>query len=185
MPIPSLSELFFCYPAMDWFYLQPPSRIHGRAHIARVMVWTVMLAQGTPWLEQAVWAAICHDLRRENDGQDLQHGPRAADWVQDNLCAYHSFNAAEVETVANACRWHVAPDRESPWNHPVLWLLKDADGLDRVRLGDLNPSFLRSERARGLVAGAQQLFDLTCHDAAPQQVWEKALTIYPTLGGYN
>jgi len=40
-------------------------------------------------------------------------------------------------------------------------LLKDADGLDRVRLGDLNPNMLRHDQARSMVGFAQRLFDET------------------------
>jgi hypothetical protein len=39
----------------------------------------------------------------------------------------------------------------------VLWLLKDADGLDRVRIQDLDPGQLRYEESITLVARAGQL----------------------------
>lgn len=44
---------------------------------------------------------------------------------------------------------------------PLIALLKDADGLDRVRLGDLDPSRLRHPEARTMVTFAQKLFDRT------------------------
>ncbi len=34
---------------------------------------------------------------------------------------------------------------------PELKVFKDADGLDRVRVGLLDPSYLRTEEARGMV----------------------------------
>jgi len=37
-------------------------------------------------------------------------------------------------------------------------LLKDADGQDRVRLGDLNPRYLRNPEAREMIAFAEALF---------------------------
>ena len=40
-------------------------------------------------------------------------------------------------------------------------LLKDADGLDRVRLGDLDPRYLRHPESKGMVDFAQTLFDAT------------------------
>ena len=40
-------------------------------------------------------------------------------------------------------------------------LLKDADGLDRVRLGDLRPEWLRHDEARTMVDFAQRLHDQT------------------------
>jgi len=39
--------------------------------------------------------------------------------------------------------------------------LKDADGLDRVRLGDLDPSYLRLPQSREMAAFARELFDTT------------------------
>jgi hypothetical protein len=44
---------------------------------------------------------------------------------------------------------------------PELMCLKDADGLDRVRINDLNPDFLRSARARSLVGAAWKLLYAT------------------------
>ena len=40
-------------------------------------------------------------------------------------------------------------------------LVKDADGLDRVRLGDLDPRYLRHPEARVMVPFAQELFETT------------------------
>jgi hypothetical protein len=44
---------------------------------------------------------------------------------------------------------------------PALFTLKDADGLDRVRLGDLDPRYLRNPEALGMVGFAERLFDRT------------------------
>jgi hypothetical protein len=44
---------------------------------------------------------------------------------------------------------------------PVLLMLKDATGLDRVRTGDLERSYLRSEPAKGMVEFAQALYSQT------------------------
>ena len=37
-------------------------------------------------------------------------------------------------------------------------IFKDADALDRVRLGDLNPAMLRTQSARGMVDFAEGLY---------------------------
>lgn len=42
-----------------------------------------------------------------------------------------------------------------------MCLLKDADGLDRVRLGDLDPSYLRFPEARDMVGFAEDLYCAT------------------------
>jgi hypothetical protein len=44
---------------------------------------------------------------------------------------------------------------------PLTSLLKDADGLDRVRLGDLDPRRLRNPQARDMIAFAEALFEET------------------------
>ncbi len=55
---------------------------------------------------------------------------------------------------------HFEPDRADP-DWPLIALLKDADGLDRVRLGDLDPSYLRLPESLTMVDFAQRLFDDT------------------------
>jgi hypothetical protein len=56
----------------------------------------------------------------------------------------------------------------------VLWYLKDADGLDRARLGDLDPGYLRHPEARELVKGAKRLFRATADMDDPARIWEVA-----------
>jgi len=58
---------------------------------------------------------------------------------------------------------HSAPKEVSRANQhwPLIALLKDADGLDRVRLGDLDPRYLRNAEAKAMVPFAQTLFDAT------------------------
>jgi hypothetical protein len=59
---------------------------------------------------------------------------------------------------------HHCKPSELERNHPhyrLTSLLKDADGLDHVRLGDLNPAYLRNPQALDMVGFAQILFDET------------------------
>jgi len=51
------------------------------------MVWASVLTHGTEWFEPVLWAAACHDLRREDDGADPDHGFRAGAWVRSPLSA--------------------------------------------------------------------------------------------------
>ena len=44
---------------------------------------------------------------------------------------------------------------------PLVALLKDADGLDRVRLGDLDIRYLRHPQSVAMVPFAQRLFEET------------------------
>jgi hypothetical protein len=43
----------------------------------------------------------------------------------------------------------------------LICLLKDADGLDRVRLGDLDTSYLRHPEAREMADFAERLYRTT------------------------
>lgn len=161
-------------PRPRWFWMQPPSDLHGRGHTARVMVWAAVLTRGTEWFEPVVWAAACHDLRREDDGADPEHGFRAGAWVRSRLPGMLHEPPADLELIARACDWHVCPDRRSEWDHPTLWLLKDADGLDRVRLGDLDQRFLRHDEARERVGDAERLFNATARTEGPKEIWRAA-----------
>jgi hypothetical protein len=169
-------------PRPRWFCLQPPSGLHGRGHTARVMVWAAVLTRGTEWFEPVVWAAACHDLRREDDGADPEHGFRAGAWVRTRLQAMLREPPADLELIARACDWHVCPDRRSEWDHPTLWLLKDADGLDRVRLGDLDERFLRHDEARRRVDDAQRLFRATAQTQGPKEIWQAAQRLCLPVG---
>src|SRR5262249_34857390 len=83
------------------------------------------------------------------DGIDFPHGRRAAAWVHQQL--RHAIPATSLETVVYLCTWHVPPDHSAPGMTPELAAFKDADGLDRVRLGDLDPRFLRWDRSKQLL----------------------------------
>jgi hypothetical protein len=161
-------------PHRSWFAMQPPSDLHGLGHTARVMTWACVLTRGTRLFEPVVWAAACHDLRRLDDGLDPRHGFRAGAWVRRKLPAFLKQPPAELELIAGACDWHVCPDAEAEWDHPVLWLFKDADGLDRARLYDLDPSFLRHEDTLQWVERAKELYEATADLDDPPRIWRTA-----------
>jgi hypothetical protein len=163
-------------PQRPWFWIQPPSDLHGLGHTARVMTWACVLTQGTEYFEPVVWAAACHDLRRHDDGGDPEHGFRAGRWVRGTLPGLLHRPPAALEWIASACDWHVCPDSHSKWDHPVLWLLKDADGLDRVRLYDLDRRYLRRPDALALVSQAQRLFRATAENDDAAAIWRVALS---------
>jgi hypothetical protein len=138
------------------------------------MVWAAVLTRGTEWFEPVVWGAACHDLRREDDGADPEHGFRAGRWVRRHRPRKLRQPLDTLELIAQACDWHVCPDRKSGWDHPVLWLLKDADGLDRVRLYDLDPSYLRHAATRQWIKTAERLYRKTSHAKDPGHIWQVA-----------
>ena len=75
--------------------------------------------------------AYLHDYCREDDGDDLQHGPRAAefiDTVRDTLL--RDVSDDDIHLLKEACRLHTVVDRTG---NPTIDACFDADRLD---LGD-------------------------------------------------
>lgn len=163
--LPSQSLLEEYRPCKEWF-LRPNEigNIHGINHEARVLIWQEILARllvkdGARLDRFALrWAAVTHDIRRMDDGTDPLHGQRAGNWVTQNM--RQSISEPCLETVAYLNTWHVPPDEAAPQMTPELAVFKDADGLDRVRLGDLNPIFLRWGYSKHMLYHlSQALFD--------------------------
>jgi hypothetical protein len=165
IPLP-LEEML---PPRDLFTHQ--SRIHGQKHVARVMIHAFLLLEriGRPEEKPALWAAAyLHDLARTHDGRCHEHGANALG----KLAAYPELQAlfarggldpAWMPAIETAVTRHSRP-AELAESHPhrrLTALLKDADGLDRVRINDLNPAYLRFPESRELADFAQRLHDET------------------------
>lgn len=146
------------------------SWVHGPGHIHRVLLlagligWQEGLEEAD--LRQLFWAASYHDVGRTFDGFDIYHGARSALRLE-ALTGCQGETLVELKAAVTA---HSRPDRDmesvvasfqpKDYDHALelTRLLKDADNLDRVRLGDLNPKFLRHQSARDLTGFAQRLF---------------------------
>lgn len=149
------------------------SRLHGQSHVARVMVHALRLIEATGWEHEAarLWAAVyLHDLERTHDGVCHRHGADAVRrWQEQMPLRLHIVSGgvqeSDYDAIALAVERHCQPNSEEPPHSDPTWplvaLLKDADGLDRVRLGDLDPSFLRLPESRAMVEFAQTLYDET------------------------
>ena len=116
-------------------------------------------------LEAVRWAAALHDVGRQSDGYEVGHGERSALWLELNTALLPSALSAErLAKVAYCCRWHVPRDHVAPEMTAELRCLKDADGLDRVRIHDLDPEQLRTAEARVLVESAWAVYRETSLD---------------------
>ncbi len=144
-------------------------------------------ATGQHALGPQLWASVfLHDLARTHDGTCHRHGADAAQRlrVEPDLqlrLTEAGLTEADYPAIEAAVTAHCAPKEvsrtHSHW--PLIALLKDADGLDRVRLGDLDPRYLRHPEARAMVPFAQELFDTTdgvvaIGPAHFEQIWEAA-----------
>jgi hypothetical protein len=158
---------------LEW--LGPPpelfthaSTLHGQSHVARVMVHAFRLIEATGWLDEAarLWAAVyLHDIARTHDGVCYRHGGDAMKKFESRPDLREFFASGGVldedyEAIHTAVVHHCLP-QELNRAHPhwrLTSLLKDADGLDRVRLYDLDPRYLRNAEAKTMVPFATALF---------------------------
>lgn len=147
------------------------SEVHGRGHIHRTLLYAALIA----WKEgleeadvkQLFRAAAYHDVGRSSDGYDLYHGARSALRIGE-LTGVEGEDLLELQAAVTA---HARPDSDmeailrsyGPADYPrtlsLTRLLKDADNLDRVRLGDLKTKFLRHEGAKAVEPFAWRLLE--------------------------
>lgn len=158
--------------------------IHGVGHTSRVLVHALDLADAldlVTWERDALaYAALWHDIGRTNDDVDYYHGAKSAGKAvalglhckvaprvyETALYAitHHCGSEVHGERAASRVVYRLSSVRESPCERVdeesalrVFRLLKDADGLDRVRLGDLDVSHLRYAVSRTRVERAHEL----------------------------
>lgn len=138
-----------------WF--DHPSRIHGRGHTLRVMtlggiLYDRLLRDGgrvRPTLyRDLMTAALIHDLGRRNDGVCHEHGRWSGEGkrhIAEEEFLGQRLPEEDWSRIAAAVDAHARPDPIPPWPRGSLTaLLKDADGLDRVRLSeDPDPAYFR------------------------------------------
>ncbi len=147
-----------------------PSRLHGQAHVARVLVHGFRLIAATGYVEETakLWAAVyLHDIARQHDGHCTRHGADA--WARlaslphvEALLARGGVQAGDYAAIETAVTIHCRGELSQDHPHWRLTsLLKDADGLDRVRLGDLDPRYLRNPEAKQMVTFAEELYSQT------------------------
>lgn len=155
-------------------HFEHQSLLHGIKHTYRVMCHVLHLGRALN-LEREARLAFCaafiHDMSRMHDGFCTMHGLRAS---EDKLPVFKEFflsqglNQYEIEEIKTAVRNH-SEGFELPKDHP-FWLttslLKDADALDRIRLGEdnLDPSYLRFANTSGFITFAHELFFKSDHE---------------------
>ncbi len=152
-----------------WWFERPDS-IHGISHARRVMIHAHAIAGAVP-LEPVEFAAVVtavawHDIGRTHDGWDREHGAKSVarakmlglDRGVAEEVLERTFFAMELHSTDDAigaARGATLPRSESLLR--VLWVLKDADGLDRVRIDNLDPAQLRFAVSRERVDTAWAL----------------------------
>lgn len=156
-------------------YFHRPRGIHGLGHTRRVLLLTLILAhmEALDPEERALLcqAALFHDIGRRDDNFDPEHGRESFK----KLIRYHlvDLSGESLETlrfiienhcVSDAQAKEVLPAYNLKWPDKVLALykvFKDADGLDRIRISDLDVKQLRTASSRRLLLVARQLLNYT------------------------
>ena len=155
------------------------SHIHGIGHIERTMLLGAMIAQaqGLCAHETQMLLLCCsyHDVGRHNDRLDDEHGAASASLIEKRRLRgkFAAFGCDDFTVMRSAIASHSLPDRrmaETAARYGVAdaqrdrffriaRALKDADNLDRVRLGDLDVSHLRHPESIVMASDAQWIFD--------------------------
>jgi len=144
--------------------------IHGVGHTGRVRTHALELADTLgfdAWEREALeYAAIWHDIGRTEDGADYYHGAKSAGkvvglglhtkvdpFVLESALFAVTHHCGDEDHALHQARWFSDPDATLR----VFHALKDADVLDRVRLGDLDPAYLYFGQSHERIESAWQL----------------------------
>ena len=146
---------------------------HGVGHIERTMLFGALIAKNEQLsardTRDVLLCCSYHDIGRIDDRYDLEHGKRSAEQIRESETLRALFSYPE-EAMA-AIHSHAVPDGETegipdiygvkdPEKYALLTAcLKDADNIDRVRIYDLDESFLRFAGTRRMVPLAWWVLD--------------------------
>ncbi|WP_121614323.1 HD domain-containing protein [Mesobacillus foraminis] len=170
-PIKKSYEHWYTFMEENIEFWLPDSEWHTKTHCARVLLLALLIGHqkglSNEEMDKLGMSAVFHDSRRLDDGIDKGHGARAAEYYKD-YCREHNFPFDATTYYINY--YHDQDDshgfseisKSSNISERAVLLyqiFKDADALDRFRLGPdaLNVNFLRTEEAHGLVDFAKFL----------------------------
>ncbi|WP_289192375.1 hypothetical protein [Xylanibacter rodentium] len=166
------------YMESNLVFSLPDSELHTKEHCGRVLLYALLIGIqvsgcGKEGLCALAHASIFHDTCRQDDFLDVGHGARAASYYmkycEQNkdlvflepaylIMKYHDRDdKIGMEAIANARQ----EDKEQVIR--LYGIFKDADALDRFRLGanGLDTRFLRTPEAMLLVDFARDLVKQT------------------------
>lgn len=122
-------------------------RIHGIDHWNRVYENGQRLI--TPAVKPLVVSlfAYLHDSCRYDDGEDIEHGSRAAELIETlRNTLLKEVNNEDINLLKEACRLHTIVDRTG---NPTIDACFDADRLDLGRVGIIPyPARLATEKGK-------------------------------------
>lgn len=150
--------------------------IHGINHTKRVLILLdkIIQIEGLTLRDSNIlgYAGLYHDIGRINDNIDMIHGIRSYKRLTHKglLNEIQELNAEDTKILKFIIEQHSFKDENAKINIndydiiekdralKLYEIFKDADGLDRVRIGDLDIKYLRRESVKTLVKVAEELF---------------------------
>ena len=89
---------------------------------------------------------MLHDVQRQDEHRDIQHGGRAADFAASLMGDWVHLNSTQMYQLTEACRYHSMGRLSKDVTIQTCW---DADRLDLGRVGERpNPTYLGTKAAR-------------------------------------
>ena len=150
-----------------------PEGIHGINHAARVMYLALTISKLENYNERdrniLISASKFHDIGRINNSVCLIHG-KLSNIKMDEYNLLNEFSDEDKSILKYVVHNHCRHDQDTLDNIDIfhiedkeravrlLMAFKDSDGLDRVRVNDLDPNYLRNDSSKKLVNLAEDLF---------------------------
>lgn len=147
-------------------HYEEPYGIHGVRHIKRVLYLAEKISAHydlTEKEEKILALAVCyHDIGRWHNEVDPEHGKLSAIKMTElGLLDGEKLDSVEKELVSRLMVCHCLGDdsfKGAEREELLFQIVKDADGLDRVRIFDLDPRYLRLPESREMTDFAWMLF---------------------------
>ncbi|MBP5165757.1 MAG: hypothetical protein ILP09_00685 [Oscillospiraceae bacterium] len=155
------------------------SHVHGIGHIERTMMHGAFcaMADRLSGADTRLLMLMCsyHDTGRESDWLDNAHGLRSSL----KLRSITGLEGEDLKIAMAGVEAHSVGDKamdaiiashapaDTARARRLAELLKDSDGLDRVRINDLDPHFLRRQASRERAGFARYLFDRYAAESSP------------------
>lgn len=154
-------------------YFKDPWGIHGVGHARRVLVFSLVLSSlsglGPEETDILVQASLYHDIGRTHNGTCYVHGKKSYEKMG-RLGLIRLAPGTRAEKLRFIVENHCISDQEALGSLggyatgdaektlELFKIFKDSDALDRIRLGDLDTSYLRNEHAPFLVPLSREIF---------------------------
>ncbi|PLS15053.1 hypothetical protein CVD28_24550 [Bacillus sp. M6-12] len=156
----------------SWFH--KPDGIHGKRHIKRVLFLSLIMSYLDDLSEEdrqiLIYASLYHDIGREHDWEDEEHGLQSVYKMEELKLTTRGLNNEEVRILKFIMKYHCIRDevglrkiktqkgiQDKERAIDLFKRFKDCDNLDRVRLGDLDLNYIRTETGKKMMMIAYQL----------------------------